>query len=233
MKLLVVLPIQQEIDAFRAACTAHGFQADDSMVGRLPVVQVPALGLTFAHGGLGKVQFAVHTQHLLDARPDWDIVMCAGAAGALVDDLMVGDVVVATETVEHDINNHFGPPRLPRFPGMPTVVESFKGIAYAPHAFRVYFGPIASGDEDVVDTERREILYRRTGALAVAWEGAGGARACRFSNIPFLEIRGVTDRANGSAVVDFRAHLEMALGNVAALVVTWARHCRQNEQVGE
>jgi adenosylhomocysteine nucleosidase len=223
MKILVVLPIQEEIDAFRNACIARGFHADNAVVGRLPVVLVPDLGLTFANGGLGKVQFAVQTQHLLDVCPDWDIVICAGAAGALVDDLAVGDVVVATETVEHDINNHFGPPRLPRFCGVPTVLESLKRVAGFPSAFHVHFGPIASGDEDVVDAERREVLHRRTGALAVAWEGAGGARACCFSDVPFIEIRGVTDRANGSAAADFRANLETALGNVAALIVTWAR----------
>jgi adenosylhomocysteine nucleosidase len=223
MRILVVLPIQQEIDAFRNACMAHGFHTDKAVVGRLLVVLVPDLGLTCAHGGLGKVQFAVQTQHVLDVCPDWDLVICAGAAGALVDDLAVGDVVVATETVEHDINNHFGPPRLPRFCGVPTVLERLKRVAGFPAAFHVHVGPIASGDEDVVDAERREVLHRRTGALAVAWEGAGGARACGFSEVPFIEIRGVTDRANGSAAADFRANLAPALGNVAAFIVSWAR----------
>src|SRR6266478_4000180 len=43
------------------------------------------------------------------------LVICAGAAGALVNGLSIGDVVVATETVEHDIRNKFGLPLLPRF----------------------------------------------------------------------------------------------------------------------
>ena len=53
------------------------------MIGRLPVVQFPDLGVTLARGGLGKVQFAVQTQHLLDTCSDWDLIVCAGAAGAL------------------------------------------------------------------------------------------------------------------------------------------------------
>ena len=52
------------------------------------------------------------------------------------------------------------------------------------------------------------IKILRTGALAVAWEGAGGARACHFSGIPFLEIRGITDSADSDAASDFRATLE-------------------------
>jgi adenosylhomocysteine nucleosidase len=131
------------------------------------------------------------------------VVICAGAAGALSDGLAVGDVVVATETVEHDIHNHFGPPRLPRFSGAATMIESLRGVRPPRNAFSVHFGPIASG------------------ALAVAWEGAGGARACQFSAMPFVEIRGVTDGANGRAAADFRANLAAAMANVATLIVTW------------
>jgi adenosylhomocysteine nucleosidase len=158
---------------------------------------------------------------VLDVRWNWEVVICAGAAGALSDGLAVGDVVVATETVEHDIHNHFGPPQLPRFRGATTMIESLRGVRPPRSAFSVHFGPIASGDEDVVTVERQEALRQRTGALAVAWEGAGGARACQFSAMPFVEIRGVTDGANGRAAVDFRANLATAMANVATLIVTW------------
>ncbi len=67
------------------------------------------------------------------------------------------------------------------------------------------------------------MVPRRTGALAMAWEGAGGARACQFSAMPFVEIRGVTDGANSRAAGDFRAHLATAMRNVATLIVTWLR----------
>jgi adenosylhomocysteine nucleosidase len=159
----------------------------------------------------------------LDVSRTWDVVICAGAAGALVDRLAVGDVVVATETVEHDIHNHFGPPRLPRFSGAATMIKSLRRVRLLRNAFTVHFGPIASGDEDIVTVERQDALRRRTGALAVAWEGAGGARACQFSAVPFVEMRGVTDVANSRAAADFRANLQTAMGNVATLIITWLR----------
>lgn len=65
------------------------------------------------------------------------------------------------------------------------------------------------------------MLHRLTGALAVAWEGAGGARACHFSGIPFVEIRGITDRADSDAASDFEANLGSAMGNVARLITPW------------
>lgn len=59
------------------------------------------------------------------------------------------------------------------------------------------------------------------GALAVAWEGAGGARACVFSGLPFLEIRGITDSADHRAPVEFEQNLEKAMANIAILIRSW------------
>jgi adenosylhomocysteine nucleosidase len=223
MKILIVIPLQKEIDGFVQGCANQGEQAEAGKVGKLSVVRFPDLGLSIAPGGLGKVQFAIQTQHLLEAGSGWELVICAGAAGALVNDVSVGDIVVATETVEHDINNKFGKPLLPRFNGAETAIAAFRRASRLSGSFRAHFGPIASGDEDVVDVERKGQLHRLTGALAVAWEGAGGARACQFSNIPFIEIRGITDGADSRAATDFEANLPDVMGNVATLIVTWAR----------
>ena len=73
----------------------------------------------------------------------------------------------------------------------------------------------------MIETERKRALYESTGALAVAWEGAGGARACAFSGIPFIEIRGVTDTADHNAASDFEENLEVAMNNLATLITTW------------
>jgi len=221
MKILTILPIQSEIDLLLQACVGKGLRTQASMIGKLPVVHLPELGMTLACGGLGKAQFGIQTQYLLDVCPGWNLVICAGAAGALVNELAVGDVVIATETVEHDIRNRFGDPLLPRFNSDEFVVSALRSVMPPHDSFQVHFGPIASGDEDVVDADRRARLHGLTGALAVAWEGAGGARACRFSGTPFVEIRGVTDRADGDAAVDFESNLGSAMANVAALITSW------------
>jgi adenosylhomocysteine nucleosidase len=131
------------------------------------------------------------------------------------------DVVVATETVEHDIRNQFGEPLLPRFRGDAAAVAELRSPAALCPSFQVHVGPVASGDEDVADSDRRKMVHARTGALAVAWEGAGGARACRFSGLPFVEIRGITDRADSEAALDFRGNLRGAMGNLAMLLTCW------------
>jgi adenosylhomocysteine nucleosidase len=221
MRILIVTPMQEESDFFLRSCTRHGFHAESSVAGRLPVMQLPDLGITLARGGVGKAQFALQTQHLLDTCPDWDLVICAGVGGALVDDLSIGDVVVATTTVEHDYNNKFNERPLPRFDGAQTAIADLGRVSLSSSSFKVHFGMVASGDEDVMDAERRRILHQSTGALVVAWEGAGGARACAFSDVPFVEIRGVTDTANRNAPSDFEANLEAAMNNVATLITSW------------
>ena len=120
MRKLIITPMKEELDFLLQGCTKEGFHAERAMIGRLPVVQLSDLGITLARGGLGKVQFAVQTQHLLDTCDDWDLIICAGAAGALTDKVSVGDVVVATTTVEHDYNNKFSERALPKFDGAPS-----------------------------------------------------------------------------------------------------------------
>ncbi len=224
MRRLIVTPIREELDFLLEGCTAAGFHAENTMIGKLPVVRLTDLGVTLARGGLGKVQFAVQTQHLLDTCSDWDLIICAGAAGALTNEVSVGDVVVATTTVEHDYNNKFSERALPKFDGAQAAIADLKSVSQSVNGLSVHFGPIASGDEDIVATERKKALHESTGALAVAWEGVGGAKACAFSGVPFVEIRGVTDTADHNAASDFERNLEIAMSNLAILIVAWIGH---------
>ena len=224
MKRLIVTPMKEELDFLLQRCTEAGFHAEHSVIGRLPVAQLPDLDVTLARGGLGKVQFAVQTQHLLDTCSRWDLIVCAGAAGALVDKVSVGDIVVATTTIEHDYNNKFNERALPKFDGARASIPDLKSVSQSVKAFNVHFGSIASGDEDVVEAGRKSELHGSTDALAVAWEGAGGARACAFSGIPFLEIRGITDTADHNAASDFEDNLGVAMNNLATLIISWTGH---------
>ena len=171
MKRLIITPMREELDLLLQSYTTAGFHAEGATIGRLSVARLPDLGVTLAQGGLGKAQFALQTQHLLDTCSDWDLIVCAGAAGALADEVSVGDIVVATTTVEHDYKNKFNKRALPTFDSAEAAIAELRSVSRSTKAFSVHFGPIASGDEDVVETERKRALHESTGALAVAWEG--------------------------------------------------------------
>ena len=224
MKLLTIIPTQIELDYFLHACSELGLKSDSMEVGKLTINYFPTIDVAVAPGGLGKTQFAVQTQYLIDTG-NWELIICAGAAGALVDDLAVGDVVIATESVEHDIRNRFGKPIMPRFPCDEFILDQCRQFLKNDSAFHLHYGPIASGDEDVVDNTRRTAIQTKTKALVVAWEGAGGARASQYSIIPFLEIRGVTDRAGSNAAFDYQTNLETVMKNVALVISKIARCC--------
>ena len=59
-------------------------------------------GAPWWHRAVTERQFAVQAQYLIDRFPSVELVIGAGAAGSLAPELSIGDVVVGTETVEHD-----------------------------------------------------------------------------------------------------------------------------------
>ena len=222
MKILTIIPTHEELNCFLQTCIEQGFQAEAVTTGKLSATYFPALEIVVAYGGLGKVQFAVYTQYLIDVA-HWDLIICAGGAGALVDSLAVGDVVIATETVEHDTGTCFGKAHLPRFSGSEKALKNCRQALQTQQGFHIHFGPIASGDEFVIDSDRRKALHAQTDALVVAWEGAGGARACQFGEVHYLEIRGVTDNANSTAALDFEINLKSVMESVALTVISLAQ----------
>ena len=93
------------------ALQADGLWVDHAQAGRLPLTIVPELDARLAWGGHGKAQFALHTRHLLDHVGHVDLVVCAGAAGALANGIAVGDIVIATRTIGSGHGRHAHPLR--------------------------------------------------------------------------------------------------------------------------
>ncbi len=219
MTMLAVVPTQLELDSFLEALAAMGLGGQPTALGRLEGNAYFDGRLTVGKGGLGKAQFGVQTQHLIHAIPDVSVVLCVGTSGGLDTNLAIGDVVVATRTVEHDFNRMLRSTPLPSFDGDPAYLSAIGSAgSLAAMPFDIHFGPVASGDEGIMGVERANEIVDATGAVAVAWEGAGGARACEFSGVPFVEIRGISDLADESSNTDFYENLPFAMKNLALLV---------------
>jgi adenosylhomocysteine nucleosidase len=214
LKLLVITPIEAEMDALSGVLRELGGEDEQVPVGRATARSFYQGSVLLLQGGLGKAEFGVRTQHALDTLRGVGGVVCAGVAGALDETLAVGDVVVATATAEHDFNWPRG--ERPRFEGHGPFIDAIKDANVQTEGdFAIHFGPIASGDEGINDIVRAREIREGTGALAVAWEGAGGARAGRFSEVPFLEVRGISDLADSDANSEWRGNIPRAMRNVA------------------
>ena len=221
-KLLVVTPLQEEYDDLYNSLCALALDSHKDKIGKLTVDHFPALNATLARGGHGKTQFGIQTQHLLD-HAKFDLVICTGAAGALAPDVKVGDLIVATSTIEHDYNLKFVKRPNPQFAGDIKSIEQIRKLDISNSNFKIHFGIMAGGDEDVIEVSRGTELRALHNALGVAWEGVGGARAAAFSGVPYLEGRGATDTANHEAPAVFDVNLKIVMRNIAQLLAAWLR----------
>jgi len=227
IKTLAMVPQADESAPLLAALSALGHEQSVRRIGQLEVAFLEALELGVAVGGHGKVQLAVQTQHLLDLLPHVQTVVCAGAAGSLSPTARWGDVVVGSCSVEHDYKLRFVAEPLPVHRADPSVVQEILAVTSDwPGGFSILSGPIASGDEDVIDSARACELHAETGALCVAWEGAGAARAAAFSGRRFVELRVITDAADATAAADFHASLEEVIPHLAEVLVVWVAAMR-------
>src|SRR5215470_17317377 len=219
-RLLILCPLAREwsfmVQTFEASL--HVERLHDL---KIEGAYIPDWRALVAPGGHGKTQFAVQAQYLIDRFSSIELVICAGAAGSLTRELSVGDVVVGTETVEHDYRLLFTTRPLPRFPGHGPSIDALRRLAHNINGFHVAFDVIASGDEDVVTSERAQAIRDQTGAACVAWEGSGAARAALFNGVGSLEIRAMTDAADREAPQWFDANLPFAMANLASLLRLW------------
>ncbi|MGM0599091.1 MAG: 5'-methylthioadenosine/S-adenosylhomocysteine nucleosidase [Candidatus Rifleibacteriota bacterium] len=218
---LLLTPLVKERDILISSLISEGYKKKDLTAGKIKVWRFEELNLFIAAGGHGKAQFALQTQYLFDRLDRIDLLICAGAAGAISNTVVARDIVVATSTIEHDYSLKFIKKKLPEFKVAQKYLPKLEKIALKSKAYKLHFAAIASGDEDIIETDRANEIRLKTGAVAVAWEGAGAARTARFNNVDYLEIRGITDSADKSAKIDFETNLQIAMHQVAELIVNF------------
>ena len=79
-------------------------------------------------------------------------------------------------------------------------------------------GIIASGDKFVVNIEEKNSIRNTFKAICIEMEGASIAQVCFLDNIPFLVIRSITDKLDGSSKMEFEEFLESSSKNAANIL---------------
>jgi adenosylhomocysteine nucleosidase len=173
--------------------------------------------------GIGKVAAAATTALLLD-RFEVDALLFTGVAGGLARDVRVGDVVLAHELLQHDLD---ASPIFPRYEVPLTGRSRFATDAALTQALaqgcadvRLHEGLVVSGDR-FVSTARESARLRAAlpDALAVEMEGAAVAQVCADFGRPFAVMRTVSDRADDNAHVDFGQFVEEVAADITHRVV--------------
>ncbi|MNK25680.1 Aminodeoxyfutalosine nucleosidase [compost metagenome] len=180
-------------------------------------------GITFTKGslygkqvvvcksGVGKVNAAVTTQVLID-RFGVSAILFTGVAGAANPDLNIGDIVISSSCQQHDMDvTALGFPKgvipyqeVSDFPADRTLVKLAEAACSRickDHKFIV--GRVLSGDQFVADHAIVQSLYETLGGACVEMEGSGVAQVSHLNNIPYVVLRSMSDKADGTANVNF------------------------------
>ncbi len=180
-----------------------------------------------AVSGVGKVNAALCAQIMI-SQFDVTHVINSGVAGALKDHLEPGDVVVSTDLAQHDVDvSEGGGYALGQIPGMQTSFFkadqrladlALKLLKDDVENHKIYSDRIVSGDIFVADAAKKADILNEFDAAATEMEGAAIAHVCQLNGVPFVVIRAISDRADGSADADFDIFAKEAAKNSARLV---------------
>lgn len=160
--------------------------------------------------GIGKVNAAMCTQAMIDEF-HVDYVINTGIAGSLRNEINIGDIVLSTEAVQHDFDITawgYKPGEVPEL-GTYMVPGSEKLISLAEEVnkvvnpdIRTFRGRVVSGDQFISTPDVKKRLTEEFGGYCAEMEGASIAQTAWRNGVPFLVLRVISDKADGSAVAD-------------------------------
>ena len=193
--------------------------------------KLEGLDVVVVQCGVGKVNAALCTQILCDRFAVTHIVN-TGIAGSLDAKLDIGDFVVSTDAVYHDMDaTNFGYPmcQVPgmsvlSFPADPELMQAAYQAVEKEHPGHVSMGRVATGDQFVADKALKERIIANTGALCTEMEGAAIAHTAWKNQIPFVILRAISDKADDSAQMDYPTFEAQAAQRSALVTQSLAKY---------
>lgn len=182
--------------------------------------------VVIVRSGICKVNAAVCTQILAD---DFHVeaVINTGIAGSLKNEINIGDIVLSTDVVHHDVDATVFGYQLGEIPQMGRLAyEANAQMRKAAEEvcrevntdISVFCGRVVSGDQFVADKNRKDKIKMDFDGLCTEMEGAAIGQAAYLNQIPFLIIRAISDKADNSAVVDYPTFEKQAILHCVNLV---------------
>lgn len=181
--------------------------------------------VTVVRSGIGKVNAGICTQILVDLFQA-DAIINTGIAGSLKNEINIGDIVLSTDALQHDVDaGGFGyaPGVIPQmkesvFQADKGLIELAKKCQKACPDISFFEGRVISGDQFISDKKKKEQLARDFQGFCTEMEGAAIAQAAYLNQIPFLIVRAISDKADDSATMDYPAFEAMAVENSVRLL---------------
>lgn len=226
MKIAIIGAMEEEVQILRERM--ENVQQEVIAGCEFNVGTLNGVDVVLLKSGIGKVNAAMSTAILLEKYQPTAVIN-TGSAGGYASTLEVGDIVISTDVVHHDVDvTIFGYAygQVPQMP--PTFVADEKLIEVAGRAAnniegkQVAKGQIATGDSFMNDSERVEFVRTKfKDLIAVEMEAAAIAQVAYQFGTPFVVIRALSDIAGKESNISFDKFLETAAVNSSQLVINF------------
>lgn len=188
--------------------------------------QLGGKDIVVVRSGIGKVNAAACTQILCD---DFhiDAVVNTGIAGSLDAAIDIGDVVLSSDVLHHDVDATGFGYALGQIPRMDTLafqadkvmLDTAKKCCEGVLAnVTAHVGRVVSGDQFISDKDVKKRICSNFSGLCTEMEGAAIAQTAYINQVPFLIIRAISDKADDSATMDYPTFETQAIKNSVALL---------------
>lgn len=182
--------------------------------------------VVIVRSGIGKVNAALCVQILADVFQVTHVIN-TGVAGSLNAALDIGDILISTDALHHDMDATIFGYQLGEVPQMgfrefkanaamiAAAVDSCKEVN---PDINVRTGRVVSGDQFISSKEVKEHLISAFHGDCAEMEGASIAHGAHLNGIPFVIIRAISDKADDSAEMDYPTFEREAAKHSAKLV---------------
>ncbi|MBQ6961899.1 MAG: 5'-methylthioadenosine/adenosylhomocysteine nucleosidase [Clostridia bacterium] len=160
---------------------------------------------------VGKVNASACAQILISVF-GVDRIINTGVAGSLDAQIDIGDIVISTDALQHDMDATvlgFARGEIPYsnqsvFPADEEMRKSaVQAVKEAAPDIHVFEGRVCSGDQFIASREQKEFLISEFGGLCCEMEGAAIAQVCCLNGTPFVIIRAISDKADDSEEMSY------------------------------
>ncbi|MGN0166061.1 MAG: 5'-methylthioadenosine/adenosylhomocysteine nucleosidase [Lachnospiraceae bacterium] len=182
--------------------------------------------VVIVRSGIGKVNMAACAQVMISVFKV-TFLLNTGVAGSLDATIDIGDIVISTDCIQHDMDAvAFGyePGVIPQMDCSVFVADE-KAADLAVSLcdklnpdIHVHRGRVLSGDVFVADKAKKEYLISRFAGKCTEMEGAAMAQVAYINHIPYLVIRAISDKADDSAKMNYRQFEIQAIKHMVSLV---------------
>ena len=177
----------------------------------------------------GKVNAALCTQAMID-NFDIDMIINVGVACSLSEDVIIKNVVIASDVCEYDIDiTALGEPRgfinglnVIKVKTDGKISEQLARIAIN-HGEKIHRGTIASGDTFIANNELKKMISTEFGAICGEMEGGAIGHTCAANNVPFAVLRSISDGGNENAQLDYPTFKKIAAELSMAIILEFIK----------